>query len=208
MKTVIFDMDGVLLDSELIYLNALKKYLATLNVEASIEELSVVVGMKIEAITQYLKEKYVLTATMEELIKGQDVYFAEEERQTELKPMDGLLEYLKFLKDKRINIALASSSDLNWINRVLDALDIRKYFDVICSGEEVKYSKPHPEIFLLAAKRIESKPEECIVIEDSVNGIKAGKEAGMFVIGYKGSKITQDTSNAHREIYSFHELIE
>ena len=127
-------------------------------------------------------------------------------KETILTPMPHLITYLKYLKEKDMTIVLASSSDMHWINTVLDGIHVREYFDIIISGENLKHSKPDPEIFYLAAKQAGCKHDECMVIEDSVNGIKAGKAADMYVIGYKGSIIQQDTSKADKEIYNFCEL--
>lgn len=207
IKAILFDMDGVLLDSEWIYLHSLKKLLKKMDIDADIHELAVVVGMKMEAISDYLIQHYPIPYTVKELSDYQDAAFDEEVAISELKPMEGLIEFLKLLKENHMKVALASSSERTWISQVLDALDIDEYFDLIVSGEMVTHSKPHPEIFLKAAELLNVTIDECLVIEDSVNGICAGKAAGMKVIGYKGSKIIQDTSYADKEVYSFKELL-
>lgn len=207
MKTVIFDMDGVLIDSEVIFLKSLQKYLKTLDIEEDLQTLSCLVGMNAKDITQKLQNTYHLHhIPIKELMEKQDLYFDEELKETILTPMPHLITYLKYLKEKDMTIVLASSSDMHWINTVLDGIHVREYFDIIISGENLKHSKPDPEIFYLAAKQAGCKHDECMVIEDSVNGIKAGKAADMYVIGYKGSIIQQDTSKADKEIYNFCEL--
>lgn len=207
MKTVIFDMDGVLIDSEVIYLKSLQKYLKTLDIEEDLQTLSCLVGMNAKDITEKLQNTYHLHhISLEELMEKQDIYFDEELKETKLTPMPHLITYLEYLKAKNITLVLASSSDMHWINTVLDEINVRKYFDIIVSGESLKHSKPNPDIFYLAAEQAGCKHDECIVIEDSVNGIKAGKAANMFVIGYKGSIIQQDTSKADKEICDFCEL--
>lgn len=207
IKAILFDMDGVLLDSEWIYLHSLKKLLNKMNVDADINELAVVVGMKMEAISNYLIQHYSLSCSIKELSDDQDAAFDEEVEASALTPMEGLLDFLNLLKQNHLKIALASSSEISWITQVLDTLQISEYFDLIVSGDMVTHSKPHPEIFLKASELLGFKVNECLVIEDSVNGICAGKAAGMKVIGFKGSKIIQDTSNADIEVYSFKELL-
>lgn len=207
IKAILFDMDGVLLDSEWIYLHSLKKLLKKMGIDANINELAVVVGMKMEAISEMLIHHYPIPYTVEELSDYQDAAFDEEVACCKLEPMAGLLDFLKLLKQNQMKIALASSSESSWIRQVLEALEIGEYFDLIVSGEMVTHSKPHPEIFLKAAELLGVRKEECLVIEDSVNGICAGKAAGMKVIGYKGSKIVQDTSKADIEVDNFKELL-
>ena len=207
IRAVLFDMDGVLLDSEWIYLHSLKKLLKKMNIDAEIDELAVVVGMKMEAISDYLIHRYSIPLSNDELSACQDTAFDEEVACSKLEPMDGLLDFLKLLKQNHMKIALASSSEKPWITQVLNTLGINEYFDLIVSGEMVSHSKPHPEIFLKAAEILGMAVEECLVIEDSVNGINAGKAAKMKVIGFKGSKIIQNTSCADKEVYSYSELL-
>lgn len=208
IKTCIFDMDGVLLDSEVIYLTSLKKYLKTLGIDANIKELSIVVGMKMEDITHQLMNQYQIQGISEQdMINGQDYFFDEEVKNQKLECMEGLLDVLNFLKNQNITIALASSSERSWIDEVLQKLDIENYFEIIVSGDDVLHSKPNPEIFKLTAKMAKSNVQECIVIEDSKNGICAGKKAGMFTIAYKGSIIEQDTSLADVEVSSYAEFL-
>ena len=206
-KAFIFDMDGVLIDSEVIYLNSLVKYLNTLGINTCVDELSIVTGMKLDAISDYLIKTYSIeNVGVEEMMYMQDKYFDIEAALKPLKSMEGLEAFLDELKFKNKRIALASSSDRVWIDTVVDSLNIRHYFDVIISGESVIHSKPNPEIFIKAAKLLQCEVKECIVIEDSINGIQAGIDAGMFVIGFKGSLIKQNTSKANIEVKSFQEI--
>ena len=209
MKAFLFDMDGVLLDSEKIFVRSLKRYLEDQGISEGISQdrLSKLTGMKTDAISKQLMEEYGLHKELGELSQDQDVYFEKElEKIGALEPMEGLEEFLKSLKEKNFLLALASSSDKGWVHRVLTELRVEYWFDQIVTGDQVSVSKPEPDIFLLAAKKLGVKPEDCVVIEDSVNGIKAGKRAGMYVVGYKGSEIFQDTKEADEEIASFSQL--
>lgn len=180
---VIFDMDGVLINSEPLW-----------------EESDLKVFKKEIGLTGYTKEyrAQFLGMPMEDEIKvvAADFKIARdripsilEARRKSLMELyrerlelfEGALELLEyFSRDKKI--ALASSSSLDLINFVVDRFNIRKYFEVLVSGEEVAHGKPFPDVFLLAARKLMVKPEKCLVIEDSVNGVKAGKAAGMKVI--------------------------
>ncbi len=93
--------------------------------------------------------------------------------------VEGALELIKNLKENNFKLAVASSSKLEFINLVLNELKIRDKFDILTSGEEVKLGKPNPDLFLLAAERLEVSPSECLVIEDAQSGVAAAKKAGM-----------------------------
>ncbi|MEG2707171.1 MAG: HAD family phosphatase [Erysipelotrichaceae bacterium] len=207
INTVIFDMDGVLIDSEVIYLNSLKKYLNSINIITEIEELIFVLGMSMKDISRGLIEKFgIKDISIEKLISGQNEFFDEEIHSTKLECMEGLIPFLTFLKENKCKTVLASSSDIVWITQVLSELSITQYFDLLIDGKQVKKSKPNPDIFNLAVEKIQCKKNECIVIEDSYNGINAAINAGIFVVGFKGSKIVQNTAKANTEVFSFESI--
>lgn len=210
MKTVLFDMDGVLLDSEKIYYDSLNHYLKSLGCiqeNLSLEEFSLYTGTKSDVISANLKEKYHIEGTIDEITEGQDAYYALElDKLKKLVPMEGLVDFLEYLKQNNYKVGLASSSGLAWVSQVLNELSIEDYFDVIIHGGLVKNSKPAPDSYLLAAEKLNSQPSDCVVIEDSWNGIQAGKNADMYVIGFKGSVIEHATDNADEQCYSFKEV--
>ncbi|MCF0108870.1 MAG: HAD family phosphatase, partial [Erysipelotrichaceae bacterium] len=105
-------------------------------------------------------------------------------------------EVLEELKKMGLKMAVCSSSPLDIINESIDAMGIRKYFDLVVSGEDFTASKPDPAIYLYAAKHLGLKPEECIVYEDSAMGIGAGVNAGMFTIARTDKRFGQDQSKA------------
>jgi sugar-phosphatase len=98
------------------------------------------------------------------------------------KPLTGVLESLSFFKSRGLKIGLATSSYLVLIDTVLDTLNIRSFFDVTHSAELEKHGKPHPAVYLTAAEKLNVNPLRCLVIEDSINGVIAGKSARMFVV--------------------------
>ena len=160
-------------------------------------------------ISANLKEKYHIEGTIEEITEGQDAFYALElDKIKKLVPMDGLIDFLEYLKQNQYKIGLASSSGLAWVSQVLNELMIYDYFDVIIHGGLVMNSKPAPDSYLIAAEKLHSQPSDCIVIEDSWNGIQAGKNANMYVIGFKGSVIAHATHNADEECYSFKEVLD
>ncbi|HDL2079701.1 TPA: HAD-IA family hydrolase, partial [Enterococcus faecium] len=105
-----------------------------------------------------------------------------------------LIEQLEWLKKKKIKMAIASSSPMDTINEVVTTCKIESYFDCLISGRDLPESKPNPTIFLKASEQLRIPVEECLVIEDSYNGIKAGKRANMKVLAIKDKRFSQDVS--------------
>ena len=110
------------------------------------------------------------------------------------------------LYENKFKLAVASSAKRERIELVLNRFELTSYFDVIVSGYEVSNSKPHPDIFLKAAEKLKVDPKECIVIEDSANGIRAAKLANMFWIGYNNPISNQDLSEADIIINDFNDF--
>lgn len=207
IKAVLFDCDGVLLDSESIYLSCVSQYLETLGRRTSPDQLAYLVGSDIHMITERLKQDFGMEEfDTEELIRGQRALFNKRFYEEELIPMDGLCDFLIHLKEEGILTAVVSSSDQNYVEYVLDRLKIRKYFDLYIGREAAKRSKPAPDLYLEAVKRLGIQAEEAVVLEDSYNGIQSGLAAGCRVIAYKGAQVTQDTSGAHRTVKHYREL--
>jgi beta-phosphoglucomutase family hydrolase len=120
--------------------------------------------------------------------------------------LPGVLTWLRKLKERGIKSSIASSTIRENIECALEILKIREYFDAIVSGEDVKHGKPDPEVFLLAAKKIGKKPEECVVFEDAHVGIEAGLKAGMKVVALATTHPPHTLRNAHIVVYSFNDL--
>ena len=207
VKAVLFDCDGVLLDSESIYLSCVSRYLETLGRKASIGELAYLVGSDIRTITERLKQDFGLEMyDTEELIRGQRALFNKQFYEEELTPMDGLEDFLKRLKAEGLLTAVVSSSAQDYVEYVLDQLKLREYFDLYIGREAAGRSKPAPDLYLEAVKRLGIQPEEAVVLEDSCNGIRAGLDAGCHVIAYKGAMVRQDTSGAHGTVERYCDL--
>lgn len=207
-KAVLFDCDGVLLDSEYQYLDSVSRYLRTLGREAGIEELAYLVGTDIRRITEQLKKDYHLEGYgTEELIRGQRALFYKEfYGEGKLSPMEGLVAFLDRLRAAGIRMAVASSSPQEYVDYVLGQLKIGEYFEFALGRENVQRAKPAPDLYLEAMRRLKILPHEAVVIEDSQNGVAAGLASGAYVIAYKGSVVRQDTSGAHRTVFSFQEI--
>jgi beta-phosphoglucomutase family hydrolase len=205
---VIFDMDGVLVNTEPIYAAVEQKNFRKLGLSILEEEHKTFQGTATDSMWQDLKKKYAIKETVEELVQMTNSivtpYFASLHT---IETMPGVELLLKGLKNKEIPLALASSSYPDVIDIILHKTGMKDYFDAVIDGQMAGTSKPEPDIFLLAAKILDVLPERCIVIEDSENGIKAAKLAGMYCIAYAGPGTElQDQSQADMVIDSFDEL--
>jgi len=178
MKAVIFDMDGVIIDSQSIADKLLAQTAAKFGVKLSQEELHKLHGISFPAFWEYVKETYHLPKSAEYYGKHYDV---EEEIRMykDLLPIKGIPELIKDLKKHEIKLALASSASRYRIQKVLALFHLHDTFEATISYQDVKHAKPDPEIFLNAASKLKVKPEECIVIEDAINGLEAATRAGM-----------------------------
>ncbi len=175
-------MDGVLIDSEPYWREVEKAVFLREGVDITDEMCYNVQGLKAEHVVEtWVKQFPHLKHTVNDYVE----WIQEGVRQiinTKGQPMDGVLDTLEYFKQKGCKMLVASSSNYVLINTVIDKLGIRKYFDVIHSSQDEKLGKPHPDVFLHAAERIGSRPDDCIVIEDSANGVRAAKAANMKVI--------------------------
>jgi HAD superfamily hydrolase (TIGR01509 family) len=206
-KLIIFDMDGVLLDSEKLYMDMNQIFFKNLGAEISIEEHQTFVGISATKMWSYIKEKFNLQNSVDELISLEKELKHKTLRETNLTPTIGVLDFLKYLKVNGHIVTIASSGLKKNIDLILQKLEMGEYFDLIVSGEQVEKGKPDPDIFLKVAKHYERVPEDCIVIEDSTNGVLAAKAANMFCIGYfNPNSGNQDLSKADIIIESFKDL--
>lgn len=184
MKAVIFDMDGVLVDSQPYHFKADIDTMAEYGVIKDQKFYESFAGTLTADRMRTLKEMFGLDAPVEEMTIKRENMILDIMGKEDIKPVLGIPEFLRSIKEKGLTTAVASSSDYKLINLILDRLKIAKYFDSVTSGSDVKRGKPSPDVFLLAAERIGIEPAECLVVEDSENGVKAAKAAGMKVLGY------------------------
>lgn len=207
MKAIIFDMDGVLINSQPLHFEAEKRAIAHFGYNITYEELKFYLGWNEEAFWKHVKARYMISATIEEL-KSVERPMLEELLKKELKPNKNLQELLERLKSKGLKLAVASSAPKKWVIMTLEGLGITKFFDAAVSGEEVKKSKPAPDIFLAAARQIGIDPKNCAVIEDAPDGITAANAAGIYSIVIK-NKINEglDFSHAKEEITNLNQIL-
>lgn len=208
VKAVIFDMDGVLVDSEPFHIQTEKQMFRKMGLDISDEEHAGYMGTATDVMWKQITAKRSLSLDIPEItaltIQEGLPYFNSLEK---INPMPGLVDLLEKLKVKKIPMAVASSSDTETMRVILEKSGLRKYFHHTVSSSEVGKSKPEPDVFLHAAKLLGVAPENCVVFEDSKNGIKAAKAAGMFCIAYSGANSgKQDSSLADMQIDDYDEL--
>jgi HAD superfamily hydrolase (TIGR01509 family) len=208
IKTVIFDMDGVIVDTEPVHHYAYNQHFKLLNIEVNAEMYASFTGNSTKNIFERLKIQFNLAEEVNALVETKRNLFNDAfDSKKDLYLLDGVEDLIKDLYDNGMQLVLASSSANVTINRVFNRFGLHKYFTHIVSGEDFPKSKPHPAIFLKAAELANTPVENCIVIEDSTNGIIAAKAAGIYCIGYDSfhSKL-QDYSLADVVITDFKEL--
>lgn len=205
INAVIFDMDGVLIDSEPEYMEMNRRLFSELGIDFENSDFNQYVGMSSFKMWSGIKERYGLMHDVNELIETErrqmfDILSSDKISE----PVKGIPELLKELRENEIVLNVASSSAKMNIEYILNKLDMTNYFNFIVSGEEVKYGKPAPDIFLMVSDKCGIPPEKCLVIEDSSNGVAAAKSAGMKCIGFTNSGTNfQDLSGADFNVTDF-----
>lgn len=182
IDTVIFDMDGVIFDSETLVLSSWKEVARRYGIKDVEKVCRECLGTNSVVSKQIFLEHYGQDFPYDEY-KGEmsEVFFAHAS-DGKLAKKQGVEELLKYLKNKGFKVGIASSTREKIVRRQISEGGLLEYFDQIVGGDMVKHSKPEPDIFLEACGRLESKPEKCYVIEDSYNGIRAAHAAGMHPI--------------------------
>jgi beta-phosphoglucomutase family hydrolase len=183
LRAVIFDMDGLMVDTEYLHHTSFKKVLEQYGVNPvpNIHGVIHVSGVSAEANWELFKEKYNFNADTAELTRSKHKIHLKLLKNNVV-PMPGLFELLKDIKEHGYRISIASSSALEQINLIVNRLGITNFFDAITSGEEVTSGKPAPDIFLKAAAKLGIEPTQCVVLEDAMNGMKAAKAANMHAV--------------------------
>ena len=181
-KALILDMDGVLIDSEPLWRKAMIKGFGEIGIPFTEEDCRKTTGMRFKEVVEFwLKERNKADIKVEDVETGV-LRNLVKMIETEGKAVEGVLDVLKFAEENGLKTGLATSSYSVLVDAVLKKLELKDRFHAVVSAEKMKYGKPHPEVFLQCAANLNTEPSACIVIEDSINGVIAGKAAQMLVI--------------------------
>jgi HAD superfamily hydrolase (TIGR01509 family) len=205
IEAVIFDLDGVLVDSEPAHQAASRRLVAP--AELSDEDYRRFVGSSLEAFMNWVREHYALEAPVEDIAARYDVLVAEEVIAAQLPPLDGAIELLDALRAREMPLAVASQSLPAWVAGALSGARLESYFDRIVAADAVRRPKPEADIYLHTARLLGIEPARCLVIEDSVPGVRAGLAAGMTVVQSRQSSMALPPQpGAHHVIESLRDF--
>jgi sugar-phosphatase len=181
-EAVIFDMDGVLVDSEPQWKIAMEQVFKSVGLDMERKDFQKTVGLRIDEVISFWNQHKNLGIQDEKVVEDAII-----DRMIELvhenpMPLEGVNETLIYLKKIDIKIGLATSSPYRLLNAVLSAMNIDKYFDFVHSAEKESHGKPHPAVYISVAETLSIQPDKCLVVEDSFNGVISGKAAKMDVV--------------------------
>lgn len=207
IRAVIFDMDGVIVDSEFVYNQYLLAFAKTKNPAVTMEQINPMVGLSRKDSWSVMAKAVSNGQTWEELrdeFSALDVYSGVNYREIfRQEAMTAAVE----LKKRGYLVALASSTGPELIARIIEETGMRPFFDLVVSGKQFKQSKPNPEIYHYTAKTLGVPEAECFVIEDSTVGIEAAKRAGMTVAALKDDRFGFDQSLADIHVERIDEIL-
>ncbi len=207
-NTVIFDMDGVIVDTEPLHKKAYYQHFKELNIEVDAGLFSRFTGKSTRNVYQMIKDIFGIDSNVEDLIaRKRTLFYSLFDKDPALKLLDGVENLITNLYSSGFQLILASSAAKSTIDRVFKRFNLFPFFSHLVSGEDFPESKPNPAIFIEAQRLSGNRRSNCIVIEDSTNGIQAANAAGIFCIGYKSQNSkNQNYDNADLVIHHFDEL--
>jgi HAD superfamily hydrolase (TIGR01509 family) len=205
-QAVIFDMDGVIVDTEPLHKKTERVTLSPFGITLTDGELDSYMGTEARLLMTRFIERFHLNVTFD------DLYASYKSNLIRLfgegvPPVPGAFSLIRALSSAGVPIAVGSSSHRNLVELVLSQTGLADRFTAVVSGDDASRSKPHPDIFLEAARRLGVLPGRCVVIEDSTNGVAAAKAAGMFCVGFRNPNSTgQDLTPADWVVRSMDEI--
>lgn len=205
LKAVLFDMDGVIVDTEPLHRKAYFKMFKDVNVDVSDSLYNSFTGQSTINICKKLCDEFKLDLEPKELVQIKRNHFKLLfDTDDSLQLLQGVRELIEDYVANGLTLVLASSASMPNIDRIFDRFDLNQYFKAKVSGADLKQSKPHPEIFEKAARLAGFEREECMVIEDATNGIKAANAAGIYCVAYNSQHSkNQNYSLADKVVSNF-----
>ena len=185
IQTIVFDMDGLLVDSEPLARRSWQQVLQPYGLVLDEETYGSMIGLRLEESSRVLQSRLGVPAPAEELARQKEAFLAQLGTDG-IPPMPGLDRLMDALRERRLPWAVATSNRRPFAMQVLRQLGLWSACQSLTTGEEVQNGKPAPDIYLLAAQRMGVAPERCLALEDSVPGAKAAKAAGMIAIAVPG----------------------
>lgn len=179
IKGAVFDMDGLMFDTEKLVYRAWQRVMDSNGYDYDFEIYKKTVGRRTAETRKFYEELYGGEFDYQRLRSEANVFFRDDIETNGVPLKKGLVNILEYLKNHNMKIALATSTSSTTAMGLLEKANVKQYFDRFVCGNMVKNGKPHPEVFLTAAKELCLKPESCIALEDSINGIKSAYNAGM-----------------------------
>jgi beta-phosphoglucomutase-like phosphatase (HAD superfamily) len=181
INTILFDMDGVVIDSEKLHIRAMGMTLDKFGIPYPESLLDEFVGKSDTSFFEYIYNNIDSRIGIEEMLSNKNIFF--EELMVELLHVEGFDKFISFVKENSFQKALVTSSSLFTVNKVDKLLNIKHHFDIVITEEDTRRHKPDPEPYLLALSRFNADNSNTLVIEDSISGVIAGKAAGCMVAG-------------------------
>jgi beta-phosphoglucomutase family hydrolase len=195
VKAVIFDMDGVLVDSELFSFKAYERCLSRYGITLDHEDRMKATGSTLSEDIDTLSKKYNIQIDKRQCEKEKEETYRKIAKGN-LRLFGGVKEFIALLRKNNIRIAVASSGVRDKVLFNLHEAGLDNVFDTVLTADDISHSKPHPEIFLKAAEKLKVEPSDCVVVEDSVLGVEAAKNAGMLCIAVTNTFPGEDISKA------------
>jgi beta-phosphoglucomutase-like phosphatase (HAD superfamily) len=182
LQAVVFDVDGILIDSEPFWRESEIEIFGRHGLRLTEQECMLTTGMRIQEVTRYWFERRPWKGGSTEELAADILNGVIERIRDRGIPMPGLFDAIRLFESRSLRLALASSSPFSLIDAVVDRLKIRPHFEAICSAENEVRGKPHPDVYLSAARKLGLAPGQCLAIEDSIAGVTSAKAAGMTCI--------------------------
>jgi len=187
-RAVIFDLDGVIWDGEPLYHDAFNVVLAPYGHTVTELDYSQIIGLSVEAAWNWVRHHFSLTESPTVFYRIYNNAVLNLMRQPR-EPLSGVADLLKQLKARGIQVGIASASLRQWVDTTLDGLGLNGAFTTTVTASEVEHSKPAPDLYLAAAKRLGVPPADCLAFEDTPSGIASAKAAGMFAVQVRASSM-------------------